>query len=718
MNPSTTQHLAADSRHIPLAELDSFSDSDWLDIASGRESDTDDSLDHVDTTSASLSRRSSFSTGSSRDGEVDAWEGFVEEAPEVSTVTGTNRMPSVTPVIEEEHPPEPLDPEADRAEDRRVMVGLEQSLISTLSASRSSSLNSTVHNSLRDLRLSFPDPLTSSNDELHSLYDRSSTPPLVEEVSSADVTITDDTTVSIPVEDPGLLPTPEVIHQEEALLRYADATSDVVLYGSRSPQRWALVHDLLTKAAAGSGRVLDIGQRVNDEIEHVRILRKFYEAFPSRSQYTDTLIIQDRTDDSSLPSSESIPSRPSLAIVLLPCNPASIPLKHTSYLPLIASGDQRDDAHEATTSLQAQIAWAQCHVPDGRVVRLEDSGSPLTAKRMKELNPVHVYRALRLFTEKPSKRGGIQAITIFALLSLIIGFSVNTVLRAHSRGLNPTISSSRGDIPSTKASVVDNAIVNSTALAARITSDLFVVPPSLSSAPPAYERGSTAPGAVVSTSIISSTKAVANIPNTIKSLTEKVKSSKDVTVRSPSTTSTESSYTNSPVASTSNAYEEEPQSSAVTVKLVDSLSEIVEVTVKALIEVVHHDFAELLLAVDELVASIRRRSRIVVEQSRNTVHVVREQLQYRNERAKNKARELTEKGFRLMSYAGNAFAGRTYVARKRAQSLKEGVAGSDAWGHYSKAQGEWSEALGREARGRRGHRCHPVQGARQGAACH
>ncbi|KAG8213017.1 hypothetical protein J3R82DRAFT_11408 [Butyriboletus roseoflavus] len=69
-----------------LSELDSHSDSDWLDIAStDRDSDDNDSIyssretDHEDRF-RSRSRRSSLSYGSSRDGDVDAWEGLIDDS--------------------------------------------------------------------------------------------------------------------------------------------------------------------------------------------------------------------------------------------------------------------------------------------------------------------------------------------------------------------------------------------------------------------------------------------------------------------------------------------------------------------------------------------------------------------------------------------------------------------------------------------------------------
>ena len=68
-----------------LSEADSLSDSDWLDISSSKESDDNDSVsskasDHDEVDYGPRSRRSSTSLGSSRDGDVEAWEGFAEDA--------------------------------------------------------------------------------------------------------------------------------------------------------------------------------------------------------------------------------------------------------------------------------------------------------------------------------------------------------------------------------------------------------------------------------------------------------------------------------------------------------------------------------------------------------------------------------------------------------------------------------------------------------------
>jgi len=252
-----------DPHVFSTSEFDSFSDSDWLDIA--RESDTESlssrDSDRPEVESSPLSRRSSFSTSSSRDGEVEAWEGFVEESadegspvvddpdqPPLAAQAGLLAGPSSGPVTED-----------NVAEDRLVRDGLDQSVISTLSASRSSSHPSTVQNSLRDLRLSFPDPLTSSRNELNRSYDTVSPTDVNVTASSEDdeppasLALSD----SMSTQDPSLPPTPEVLAQDTTVIKHhtaskASSSFGVVLYGRPSSIKWSFVRDLLRKASLGN----------------------------------------------------------------------------------------------------------------------------------------------------------------------------------------------------------------------------------------------------------------------------------------------------------------------------------------------------------------------------------------------------------------------------------------------------------------------------------
>ena len=68
-----------------LSEVDSFSDSDWLDIPSSRASEDSDSLlvfdsDREDSYDRPSSRRSFSSVPSSRDEVAAGWEGLIEDS--------------------------------------------------------------------------------------------------------------------------------------------------------------------------------------------------------------------------------------------------------------------------------------------------------------------------------------------------------------------------------------------------------------------------------------------------------------------------------------------------------------------------------------------------------------------------------------------------------------------------------------------------------------
>ncbi|EIN04837.1 hypothetical protein PUNSTDRAFT_138036 [Punctularia strigosozonata HHB-11173 SS5] len=164
---------------MATTDVEYSSDSEWLDISSNNEtgSDLETDLSDLDpemesdrdrylNTSRPLSRMSLAS--SSVDSErVDRWEGLVDDRLEMNDVATERKAPS------NEHPV-PCEPAVDQrqyedVEDQRVKQALDQSMISTLS-SRPHSLHSSL-NDLRssrssarssDLRLSFPDPLTSS----------------------------------------------------------------------------------------------------------------------------------------------------------------------------------------------------------------------------------------------------------------------------------------------------------------------------------------------------------------------------------------------------------------------------------------------------------------------------------------------------------------------------------------------------------------------------
>jgi len=299
-----------------MSELDINSDSDWLDITSGRDSDDNLSLSDQDSDrdeigSVPRSRRSSFSTESSMGGDVEAWEGFVSDSGD-EAAHALNGMYSVTfPSATRAEPlavrpvPDATDSMPDpfiAEEDKRVREALDQSFVGTLSASRSSTAgmnNSSTHTSIRDLRLSFPDPLTSSRNELNRSYE--DVPSTGSDLNSSEEFKPDSITElpapapSLPHCDPGpLSTTPEVQRNEHKEASYEDATElDVILYGTSSAIKWTFVQALIQKAIDATGH--DVVNTLQDDksIQSLHLARK-----TSNLRFFDTVNVIDRTGDS------------------------------------------------------------------------------------------------------------------------------------------------------------------------------------------------------------------------------------------------------------------------------------------------------------------------------------------------------------------------------------------------------------------------------------
>lgn len=312
-----------------MSEFDSLSDSDWLDISStsAHDSDDTDSLsDHEEISSVPHSRRSSISNGSSMNSEVEAWEGFISDNgdevvphPHTEPVIGMYHAPLTFPLEPEPIPlgfiPDINDhsqvaPEVDE-EDRRVRDALDQSFIGTLNASRSSTTGghfSSTHTSVHDLRLSFPDPLTSSHDELNRSYDALShtetTPnPIIDD--DADKHTTPSIISASPPNDPGLAPIIPEVPRPGDLLDSEKSELEIVLYGASSDTKWEFIHEWVQKAAAYSGHVLVNPLKSGVGSEQIQTIR-FYRDSEDAFQFFNAVTVHDRTGDKQPPKFEVV----------------------------------------------------------------------------------------------------------------------------------------------------------------------------------------------------------------------------------------------------------------------------------------------------------------------------------------------------------------------------------------------------------------------------
>ncbi|KAJ3714242.1 hypothetical protein C8R42DRAFT_683468 [Lentinula raphanica] len=631
-----------------LSETENNSDSDWLDIASNRESDSESVSSNY-----GLSRRSSISTGSSRE-EVEAWEGFIDDTQDEETAP--KDLALHLPIPDNEQPQSPfISPDDSHVEERRVRDGLNQSLTSTLNTSRTGSHPSTVHNSLRDLRLSFPDPLNSSHDDLNGSYDRvPSSEDAIDFAEGNDLGSSQvDLTRAPLIQDPDLPPTKEM-HDRSTFRNVqveSNVTLQVVLYGSTP--KWSFVDELLRKYLAGR----ELAGTDTVETEPLKPL------------------IFDRTNIHSLPRSDYNPNRPSLAIVFHPFVHVVMP-EHTAYLPVVTS---EDDENFEKEFLEAQTTWASYHIPPNQVLRLEGSSSSLVfaTEDVDKLDPYHSYQAIQrvLRQEKPASWLGIfeqfnavHAVTLFALLCIIAGFSINTAIRVQPlQGIavflpSPTISS-KGDSNQT------------TAVALRRSSNISVIHASPSRALTLYDRGTMSSVVAVSSGAMptpSQAEDSSTTQGTLATWAERMRISKDVILR-PSTsisalTSPEISLPSTSSASPSSTHH--PHYGVAT-RLVDSLSELVATSMKALIEVVEHDLKDLMVAIDELMLALHRSTVAVIEQTQSATQSVWNHLEYRNARAQYQARALKARGKQLMSFAMSRIRGHTSNADPDAHSLED-----------------------------------------------
>ncbi|KAI6025223.1 hypothetical protein BKA83DRAFT_680030 [Pisolithus microcarpus] len=434
--------------HPVLSEPENLSDSDWLDISStDRESDDNDSIfsssrdtDH-EHLSRSRSRRSSLSCDSSREGDIDVWEGMIEDSADEALPDHLRVAPPASLFPHEESHPVIHSNDETSIEEQRVIEGLDQSMVSTLSSSRSSSLHaSTLHNSVRDLRLSFPDPITSSREELReSSYEDIRSYP--EATQPSDI---------IPVpqraeeeEIPASLEVAPI--QDSVLSTGAPPASDfnISLHGFPTPSRWSIVASLLEKVAEGAG-VTITASREDGSVRQFAVTGHSDKAFPHIITVTDKIDHDYPADGPSLTYSKPLPS---LAIVYMPSCPPHLP-EPTFYLPVVAAPHY--DELLIPCSFSREL-WNTSNIPERRALRLTPGASTIVDERdIDNLDPIAAYRAFHNMWSGNKKVFGrasvndlrcLAMMSIFsAIMSLVFGIMAPSGFMAISRmtSITPT----------------------------------------------------------------------------------------------------------------------------------------------------------------------------------------------------------------------------------------------------------------------------------------
>ncbi|KAG6885668.1 hypothetical protein C0993_011432 [Termitomyces sp. T159_Od127] len=701
-----------------MSEVDSLSDSDWLDIASNRESDDNDSVISGDSYSEDLgltplSRRSSISISSSRDGDVDAWEGFVEgpgdeeaQSPEPATV-----MPPLTAVTIESSMAVPKAMAGaihDSIEEQRVNEALDQSMISTLSASRSSTAS--AHVSIRDLRLSFPDPLTSSQIESNRSC---------EGVEVSDATLdtdiltdeTNDVDNSAVVIDPfglyleeGRAPTTFTSTATEQAFDEDKTPYEVVLYGSPSSIKWSFVSALIEKAGLISGHTLvEVVSSTDQLTRSLKLQSKVDDALLSD---THVIPVYDRTGYmEEVPNFQTLIKRPSLAVVYLPLTMHTpVAIDHTLYLPVLVSSLFIESGVSQDI---AQKDWDALSIPGDKIAHLtpntefpifngSDTEGILDVRAhrlLQRLLPVAKKRPAKVLSDHISPA---QAVTFFALMSLIVGFAMNTAFRK-STTPTPTVTTTSTPVSTFWGIFGPVNHTSITTTTARVNTPIITTNKEFSLS--IFNPGTTSLSLTTDIQLTkaSSSAAPAIVASHCKfpTWTDKVKSAKDIIVRPVIQLSAEtgpSKTVAAPFTKTSRSV-----SKTATLGLaVESLSQVFDDRVAHLRNEYRVD--ELIDSLDDLARAIRRQTLHRVNKGKGKAKQIRDQVQSRHERARGKAKELKKKGEEIIYLASSEFVEKTNLAKKRARDITNQLANMESWRTYQKAHSDWVTLLKEKGR--------------------
>ncbi|KAI0303825.1 hypothetical protein B0F90DRAFT_1667194 [Multifurca ochricompacta] len=627
--PSLTPTDVHDSS---LSEVDSISDSDWLDISASEDTGSIGipESDHDETEDRPLSRRSFSSHSSSRDGDVDVWEGLVETTDDEALEEPTEFSLGPSPLGQSSF----TYADGYSAEERRVEDALNQSMVSTLSTSRASSLSAsgtTNHpaSRARDLRLSFPDPLSSSKDELirpHEVLCPSPTTlgaPLLSELSDDEEP--SDVSPSLP----------------SCLLNLPPVDFEIYLYGTPPKRKWFIVESLLEKWSTLSD--LTVSER------HPQCSRiSTYWFHPKGNLHRLSLgravsVIDNTEAQSILPQSNTEPvlDKQSLAIVFLPTYLSSLP-PHTLFLPVIASTSDEldtDDVDEDERQVYEQ-QWGILNIPKKQHL-FPNAACILAAEEVDCMEALQVAQAFE--TLQPLRRKifrGIKnqvattpAVTIVAILSIVLGYIVS---RCSPLPAPAGTFSVKVELTSIIKPAVNLSEHMATPFVTSMSSDI-----SISS----VKDISVAVSSSSMSEVSIRSKALAVFQQAVEStMPPPIETASSLATRSK----TEAMY-------------------SLSTRLASSLAEMFNV--RTLAGVLRADMKELVDALDDLLRALSAQAASAVRITEG----LRDKLRRRNQHAQQKARALREKGERMVSSLGERARGHVAQARSQARALKNAI---------------------------------------------
>ena len=377
-----------DSEYEYISSSESLIGTDF----SEHSEDENGSADYNNSYAPSLSRQSSSGHISSRDS--DATGPWIDPHPTdddepldhpfvLPSDSGNDLVQEVAPV------------EKDNLEDQKVKEALDQSMVSTLSTSRSGSFGRSSMTSPRprkDIRLSFPDPIASTTDDIRRSYEElnaSATRRSCSRRNSHDDQAVEATPESESITDLGVSSTQELPPRDSIPSEIVNAADlFIVLYGFSVSDKLNLVDRLLRSHSIGSGLELVGNIQVQPPCSQVLAIRELrplakFSRIPPR-----VITIIDKTQSLDFrvglfpPSPKrltSIPLQsisdlsydtPSLGVIFFPQRAFSVVPDHTYYLPLVASTSYTKDTPGGIDSVRssAESNWKDLGVPRERLL--------------------------------------------------------------------------------------------------------------------------------------------------------------------------------------------------------------------------------------------------------------------------------------------------------------------------------------------------------------
>jgi len=380
---------ALDSEYECISSSESLVDTDFTEHSEDENGSTD--YDH--SYAVSLSQQSSNGHLSSRDSDVTG--PWIDPHPTdddepldhpfvLPSDSGNDLAQEVAPA------------EEDSMEDQRVKEALDQSMVSTLSTSRSGSFGRSSMTSPRprkDIRLSFPDPIASTTDDIRRSYEEldanASRRSRSRRNSHDDQGAAEAAPESESITDLGVSSTRELSPRDSIPSEIANAADlFIVLYGFSISDKLSFVDKLLRSYSRGSGLELVEDIQVQPPCAQVLAIRELRSPVKFSGIPPRVITIIDKTQSldfrvGSFPLSSkrltSMPSQsiselsydtPSLGIIFFPQRAFSVVPDHTYYLPLVASTSYTKDTPGGIDSVRssAESNWKDLGVPHDKLL--------------------------------------------------------------------------------------------------------------------------------------------------------------------------------------------------------------------------------------------------------------------------------------------------------------------------------------------------------------